>query len=232
MQGRGEINGIQASILRQLFRRDGLRFAEINVDGVPSDQFSYHLRQLAKRGLIEKSADATYRLSAMGKTRTIMLYPNKDGFIEQGFLAVRIVLSKVENGQTYFLMEERALVPYKGTYATPGDKIFFGEDVLEAAQRAMKTETGLTCDMQLRGILHLKDNYRGDIVQDKYFFVCAASNPRGTFKPSDLAGPMCWMTYDELKASGKSIQYGLEILDVAQKGGLVFDEQTLHIDSY
>jgi ADP-ribose pyrophosphatase YjhB (NUDIX family) len=216
MKTNSDINGIQAGILRQLFVKDGLRFAEINQDNVSSDQFSYHLRQLVKYGLIEKSADNTYMLSAMGKTRTIMLYPNKDGFIEQGFMAVRIVLSKIVDGREYFLVRKRTAVPYKGTYATPGDKIIFGEDIAEAAKRAMRLHTGLDCVMRLCGITHIKDEYLGKIVQDKYFFVFTASNPKGELLVDSPTGINEWLTYEELEASGKSIQGGLEIIKMAK----------------
>jgi ADP-ribose pyrophosphatase YjhB (NUDIX family) len=232
MQTSSEINGIQAGILRQLFSKDGLRFAEINIGDVSSDQFSYHLRQLVKYGLIDKSPDNTYKLSTMGKTRTIMLYPNKDGFIEQGFMAVRIVLSKIENDQEYFLVRKRTAVPYKDTYATPGDKILFGEDIAQAAVRAMETHTGLKCDVKLCGITHIKDDYLGKIVQDKYFFVFVASNPQGELIEFSRTGRNEWLTYDEIEASGKSIQCGLEILKMATSKQLKFTEKTLKISSY
>lgn len=232
MQNDNDINGIQADILRQLFSEDGLRFAQVNSKDVPSDQFSYHLRQLVKYGLIEKLPDNTYKLSAQGRTRTIMLYPNKDGFIQQGFIAVRIVLTKVENSQQYFLMQKRDKVPYKGTYATPGDKIFFGEDVAQAAKRAMKMQTGLTCDVELKGIRHIKDVYQDKIVQDKYFFVFNATNPQGKMTASGRAGQNMWLTYDEIKDSGLSIQGGLELINMVTDQHIKFDEKTLVVDSY
>ena len=227
-----DINSIQAGIMRQLFFNDGLRFAEINVDDVPSDQFSYHLKQLLKYDLLEKSPDNTYRLSVMGRTRAIMLYPAKDSFIEQGFLAVRIVLSKVEDETQYFLLQERAAVPFKGTYGTPGDKILFGEDVEQAAIRAMQLQTGLLCDVTLCGIKHIKDNYRGKVVQDKYFFVFRASNPQGVLLARGRTGKNMWLSYDQVHSSGRSTNGGLELLEMAGTQRLQFDEQTFAIDSY
>jgi ADP-ribose pyrophosphatase YjhB (NUDIX family) len=161
-----------------------------------------------------------------------MLYPNKAGFIEQGFLAVRIVLAKTENGKRYFLMKKRTIVPYKGTYGTPGDKIMFGEDVADAAKRAMEQHTGLTCDIELRGIRHVKDRHQGNIMQDKYFFIFAASNPRGELLPSSRSGDNVWLTYEELESSGLSIHGGLEILRLADDKNLHFSEATLDVEIY
>jgi ADP-ribose pyrophosphatase YjhB (NUDIX family) len=228
----GDINSIQAGIMRQLFWKDGLRFAEINVDSVSSDQFSYHLRQMIKYGLIEKSIDNIYSLSRIGKSRAIMLYPNKNGYIEQGFLAVRIVLSKVENGKTYYLLRKRSVVPYRGTYSTPGDKIFFGEDVSETAKRAMLQHTGLTCEVKLAGITHTKDKYLGSIVQDKYFFVFVATNPKGRLLLSSRTGHNEWLTYEQLENSGLSIHGGLEIIKMAINTKLTFQEAELTVDAY
>ncbi len=229
-----EIHSIQATILRQLFRKDGLRFAELNASDVPSDQFSYHLRHLLKLGFIEKTPDNRYRLSGRGKSRGQLLYPNKNGFIEQGFLAVRVVLTKNENNITYFLIQDRELVPYKNTYGTPGDKIFFGEDVQAAAVRAMKQQTGLTCDVELRGVRHIKDEYQDVCMQDKYFFIFWASNPRGRLAVRGRTGKNLWLTYEEIERSGRSIHGGLEILRIAQnqQRQIDFSEATYKVESY
>lgn len=226
------VNKIQASIIRQLIQHEHMRFAELNVDKVPSDQFSYHLRQLIKRNVISKSEDNHYSLSNQGRGRALMLSTRRDSIIAQAFVAVRVVLNKKEGEREYFLLQRRTLVPYKGSIGTPGDKIFFGEDASETAVRAMKEQTGLTCDVQFRGIRHIKDVFEGEIMQDKFFFVFSASNPRGTLAPSGPTGTNEWMTLDELKATGKSVQGGLEILDVSKNGQMSFEEVTYTVSSY
>ncbi len=228
-----EIHSIQAAILRELTAAEPLRFAELNTDNVPSDQFSYHLRHLVKLGFIEKDAENRYRLSGRGKSRTHLLYANKNGFIEQAFLAVRVVLTKVENDKTYYLVQERQLVPYKNTFGTPGNKIFFGEDVEAAAIRAMEEQTGLICDVKLRNICHFKDEYEGVCIQDKFFFIFSADNPRGTLLPGGRAGKNVWMTYDEIENSGRSIHGGLDILKMSQQDHHVsFTEKTMSVATY
>lgn len=232
MQNGSDLNNIQAGIIRQLFLKEDLRFAEINIEHVPSDQFSYHLRQLIKYGLIEKTPEQKYRLSVMGRTRAIMLYPDKDGFIEQGFLAVRLVLAKEENGKQLFLIQKRRAVPFKGSYSTPGDKILFSEDVHTAARRAMLLQTGLECDVELKGVKHYMDNYLGKIVQDKYFFVFLASNPRGTLKVEGRTGTNMWLTYKQATMTPPGIQGAKDIIDTALGNHFTFEEQTFLIDQY
>jgi ADP-ribose pyrophosphatase YjhB (NUDIX family) len=219
--------------MRQLYMRDGLRFAEMNVDHVPSDQFSYHLRQLKKVGLIEKQADGTYTLSVLGRSRAVMFYPNKNSFIEQGFVAVRVHLSKKENGQRYFLMQERLIVPFKGTYGSPGDKVFHGEDVAEAAKRAMLQQTGFQCRVKLCGVTHFRDKYRGQIVQDKFFFVFSAEYVSGEFVEIGIKGNRnLWLTLDELRESPKTIRNSIEMIEMSLSETLNMREETFEIDSY
>src|SRR5689334_21385459 len=101
------LNKAQADIIRRLFEQDGLRFSQINAPKLPTDQFSYHLRQLQKAKLIEKLPDQTYRLTVEGKRKAILLRPADHGFIDQGFTAVIVVVSKEEDGQQFFLVQER-----------------------------------------------------------------------------------------------------------------------------
>lgn len=232
MQEPNMINSIQASILRELSLRDEARFAEINVNGVSSDQFSYHLRQLVKYGLVEKTADNQYRLSAKGRTRTIMLHKNDDGFITQGFLAVRLVIERQQDNERQYLMQERNMVPYKGTFGTPGNKILFGEAVLEAAARILKDETNLTCALGIKGLHHIRDEYGGEFMQDKYFFICAGRSPEGELRTASHRGRLLWMTEAELNASERAIQGNAEILETTQATSFTFRELTFHVDTY
>jgi ADP-ribose pyrophosphatase YjhB (NUDIX family) len=201
------------------------------VDAVPSDHFSYHLRQLVKRGLVEK-AELFYRLSVAGKTQAIKLSEHSPAYIRQGLVALRVVLSRREHGHESFLIQERTKVPYKGMLAAPGGKVLFGEDVQVAAQRAMQYETGLTCKFYLRGIVHYKDEYQKEIVQDKFFFVLRATALEGVLKTNGRTGKNRWLTLEDLQASSQTHQGLLEIIEVS--GGEAFDfrEQTFVEKSY
>ena len=232
MQPDNLVNDTQAGIVRQLYFRDSLRFAELNVDDVPSDQFSYHLRQLIKYGVIEKNADQTYRLTVLGRTRAIMLYPDKSTFVQQGFLGVRLVVMKIIEGRRYILMQQRTAVPYKGKYATPGDRVVFGEDVEAAAEKALRTQTGLSGKITLRGLHHLKDVYQRDIVQDKYFFVCAVSKPQGTLLEQGRSGVNMWMAYDEVAQSTQLVHGCLELIELAASETMHFLEKTYRVNTY
>src|SRR5581483_9644851 len=122
------LNPTQADILRLMFEQDGLRFSEINTAKLPTDQFSYHLRQLMKAKLIEKLHDETYRLTYIGKKQTIMLPSESTKIIQQGFVAVLLIVSQQKEGQELFLAHQRNKVPNKGNIGFFGDKVRYGED--------------------------------------------------------------------------------------------------------
>lgn len=232
MPNQQEINEIQAAILRNLQLADSTRFAQLNVDKIPSDQFSYHLRQLQKYGLVHKTTDNVYTLTQEGRTRTIMLRKDQNGFIEQGFVAVRLVISRMRNNVREYLMFERKLVPYKNTYGTPGNKVYFGEDVLEAARRIAQTELGLECQLEVKALCHIRDKYQDDFVQDKYFFICSGTDASGTLKEDSRRGRHFWISREDLERSGKSIQGNDIILDLADSPIFQFKEYVFEVDSY
>ncbi|HSW66549.1 MAG TPA: NUDIX domain-containing protein [Bacillota bacterium] len=231
MQPTTALNAIQTDIVRELFLRGNLRFAQMNTNAVPNDHFSYHVRQLIKYGLVER-VDNGYRLSTTGKTRAIMLSEHESSFIHQALIALRVVVSNHEHGQEFFLVQERTKVPFKGVLALPGGKVLFAEDVTTAARRTLRYETGLDCSFDMRGIVHYKDEYEGEIVQDKFFFVLRASNPVGSLKANGRTGKNFWMKLDELRTSAQTHQGLLEIIDLASGSGFGFREQTFTTASY
>lgn len=218
--------------MRQLFTRGSLKFSEINVDNVPSDQFSYHLRQLIKYGLVDKTPEGLYTLSVNGRTRAILLDSRSNKFIEQGFTACRVILAREYEGQKQYLMQKRTRVPYTGSIAEPGGKVLFGEDILEAAKRNMLVETGLECDMKVNGIVHFKDDYLGRIVQDKFFFLIHATNPKGDLLPVGVTGENVWMTIKELEANPKTHQGVVDMIKLAEAEHFGFAERTHIMNEY
>lgn len=232
MKYQTDINEVQAFIMGQLFMRGPLRFAQINTRAFASDQFSYHLRQLVKYGLVDKSTEGIYSLSVNGRSRAILLDTKSNRFIEQGFVACRVILAREHDGHKQYLMQHRTKVPYRGNISEPGGKILFGEDVLTAAKRNMLAETGLTCSLELRGLVHFKDKYLGRIVQDKFFFVVWAAQASGTLLSNSETGENVWMTLEEIRSNPKTHQGVADMIAMAEAGAFGFAEQTHTVDEY
>jgi ADP-ribose pyrophosphatase YjhB (NUDIX family) len=227
-----EINPIQVAILRKLSKGEKFRFSEIRLPDVPSDHFSYHLRQLLRAGLIIKHDDGTYGLSVLGKSQTQLISPETNRYKAQGFVAVRLVLSKQENGQEFFLLQERADIPFQGMLLTPGGKIPFGKTIEAAARYYMEYETGLLCDVTLRGCTHFIDEYEREVVQDRYFFVFQATNPKGKLLRHGPNGKNTWLTREEIERSPQSLEGLVSIIDMACRPNLSFNENTFEVQKF
>lgn len=232
MKNESRVNDIQADIIWKLSNNPGLRFSEIRNPETPSDQFSYHLRQLLKYNVVEKDPKGCYTLTVMGKSRSLMLDARSKSFITQGFVAVRVVVTKPSPRGTLYLIQKRGRVPYKGYLGEPGGKVLFGEDVLDSAQRNLKKETGLTCQLELKGLMHLKDVYNDTLQQDKFFFVAKGTEPQGTLKTSGETGTNSWMTLPTLRAA-KKVHFGvMAMIEMCNKQGFEFKEQTHKVREY
>lgn len=226
------LNPTQAKIMRRMFEQDGLRFSEINTEKLPTDQFSYHLRQLTKFGLIEKLPDQTYRLTNFGKSKAIMLSPQGTDFIQQGFIAVLLMVSKKENGKELFLVQKRNKATNKDKIGFFGDKVQYGEDTLTAAKRALTLQTGLTGHPRLHGIWHLMDRLGETIVEDRYFFVYGVTEFVGEIQQMGITGENMWMTQSDLESSGAMFHADHQYIESMHASHLMYHEQLTDIDSY
>jgi len=226
MQRFNELNKIQFHIVKALFLRDGQRFAELNAKDVSNDHFSYHLRKLTKDGYIHKDDAGNYHLTTKGKTAALFLDTQDQKYISQGFVACRVVLCRDNNGVKEYLIQRRSKVPFKGYLAEPGGKILWGETVVESAQRNMFEQTGLECDMELKGQIHIHDLYDNNIVQDKFFFVLKARVVSGTLQDSGPTGTNHWMTEAEILQDPKVHKGVAEIHKIAAANDFSFCEVT------
>jgi ADP-ribose pyrophosphatase YjhB (NUDIX family) len=235
MLQRPTVNEIQQMILRRLRTLPadaGLHFAEINVDSIPSDQFSYHLRQLQRNNLVVKRADGTYSLSAQGKSKAPLIAPHDMRLVSQGYVATRTVLVKQEAGQIYYLLQKRSVSPQQGALTTPGGKMMGGMAVEDAARHYMARQTNLTCTVQLKGMVHFMDEYQNEMVQDRYFLVFLATDPEGELLEEGPRGENLWLTYDQIKDAPTALPGLLTIIDMACGETLRFEERRFILDEF
>jgi predicted transcriptional regulator len=62
-----DIHPVQGDILRVLLYTPDASFTELNGGTLSSDHFTFHIKRLVEIGLVEKTSDARYRLTATGK---------------------------------------------------------------------------------------------------------------------------------------------------------------------
>ncbi len=61
------LHPIQSNILRNLLFNPEARFSDLNMEHLPTDQFTFHLKRLMELELIEKINQNHYHLTLSGK---------------------------------------------------------------------------------------------------------------------------------------------------------------------
>jgi 8-oxo-dGTP diphosphatase len=230
-----DLHPIQTHILSTLLFADQERFSALNPGTVSNDHFTFHLRRLRQIGLVEKGADARYRLTSTGKEFANRLEPGDVSVTRQAKIGVNVVAVRKHAGRKQYLVQRRLKHPYFGFYGFITDPIRWGETVYEAAERELLRETGLRGRFRMAGVEHRLDYLSdGELQEDKFFYVVIAEALGGTFRQPDTGGENRWMTEKEILRLPKKFQ-GLEkTLAMVRAGRFSFIESRLqyHREDY
>lgn len=140
---------IQRDILRRLTHAAALRFSELKPEGMESNIFMYHLKQLIKEGYVQKTENA-YSLAAPGLSYVDSLSTENHRPRQQPKL-IAIIALRHESGA--WLLAERKIQPYIGTRMFISGKQHRGETAAEHATRELAEKTGLEgIELARRGI--------------------------------------------------------------------------------
>lgn len=193
-----ELHNIQMLILRELLFNPNSSFTQLNIQGLSSDHFSYHVNTLIKEGLVKKET-LKYSLTIKGKEYANQMDTDEALMEKQPKVAVIVVAIKVEKGKKYLLMQERTKEPYYGYKGFITGKIRFGEKVVETAKRELNEETGLESeDLHIKKVVHdhVVLEKSGELVEDKMFYIVTALEPKGELVDT-LCGKNRWITEKE-----------------------------------
>jgi 8-oxo-dGTP pyrophosphatase MutT (NUDIX family) len=221
-------------ILRELLFKPNSTFTKLNIKGLTSDHFSYHINVLLKEDFVEKK-DGKYSLTPKGKEYANQMDTDEALIEKQPKIAVIIVPTKTEKDGNKLLIQERTKEPYYGYKGFITGKIRYGEKVLETAKRELEEETGLQCDdMHIKRIVHnhvvLEDS--GDLVEDKMFFIITAINPTGQLIDTE-SGKNYWVTENEFINLEKKYYDEDNIYKYSQvKNDMHFNEDVFFIQEF
>lgn len=214
----------QMKILRHLLLSPHAGFAQLQKQtDLTSDHANFHIKKLIDEGYITKNDDERYVLTRAGKE-----YANRmdtvDNVIEkQPKLSVALI---IENPEGKYLAQQRLKQPYYGFWGRPTGKIRWGETMLEAAERELTEETGLTANLSVAGFYHKMDYDKdsGDLLEDKVFVLIYGTNPQGELVVDDEGHHNEWLSDEELHERGKYFQSVPEITAMAKKSAANFME--------
>lgn len=192
------IHSIQTAILRELLFLPTARFADLQKStALDSDHFKFHIARLVELEYVIKNSDGSYSLSAHGKEYANKLDTDKSTIERQAKSAVIIVLTD-DTGK--LLVQERLKHPYYGFWGFPGGKIRWGETILQAAERELKEETGLSARLTYQGVYHeqVASHETQEILEDKIFHIVKGVSPNGNMLDVFEGGSNAWLSESEI----------------------------------
>jgi 8-oxo-dGTP pyrophosphatase MutT (NUDIX family) len=130
---------IQRDILDRLTHASSLRFSELKPDGMESNIFMYHLKQLMRDGYVQKT-DEGYLLTTAGLSYVDLLSGENQRPRPQPKL---IAILALHDAAGRWLLAERKIQPYFKTRMFPSGKQHRGETSAEHAVRELAEKTGL-----------------------------------------------------------------------------------------
>lgn len=216
MNTKHDIHPIQSKIIVFLGTNLKGKFSDINLDNVPSDNFSFHVRQLIKAGLIQKNISNEYILTDEGKRLFLILDNEESRAVPQPKLSVLVVLK--DRGK--LLVQKRLKQPFYGFYELPTQRVMWGESIMKTAADLMRSEVGISIQSSFRGLLHkIEKSEEANVNDDKYYAVLEVTSWKGKIKDSFKFGVNTWMTPVELIKEEKShfdVEKTLQLLESPQ----------------
>jgi ADP-ribose pyrophosphatase YjhB (NUDIX family) len=221
-----ELNTLQAKVLRELWSHPSLRFSDMmNVTGLTSDDFKFHLRKLVKLGLVTKTEDGIYILTAEGKEFANRFDYDNQKPIRQPKMTTATYVHRTNpgTGASEYLFHQRLRQPFYEYWGIIGRPVRWGESFETAATIGLAEQTGLSAPLRIMGFYRQRDTSNGatDILEDKLFVVFEAEWQGDELHNWPHARAK-WMTAKDLAGQPKRFDSCVDMLNLLQSDQLWF----------
>lgn len=189
------MNPTREVIIQRLMHQPSLSFNQLWDKQGESNRFAYHLKVLEEDGLVEKF-DEKYSLSHEGKKYATYLEGISGKRSKAPLIGVIVVV--YDEAKDQFLMLRRTKEPFFGVWGFHGGKLKFDQYILEAAAAELREESGLTCDLELKGLLSTKTFNNGELSYSHQMFMVKATNPTGELITTTREGENRWVKREEI----------------------------------
>ena len=93
---------------------------------------------------------------------------------------------------------KRTKEPFYGYWGFIGGKMNFDHYILESANKEVKQETGLTCDLELKGLFSTKTYNNNNLSYNHQMFIIKGTNPRGELLERTREGINKWVEINKI----------------------------------
>lgn len=180
---------IQKDIIRRLATTDTLRFSELKPDDVENKAFDYHLKQLLRDNLVEKSADGSYQLTAFGRKVSVSAGGKLSERVERAF-SVLFLIVRDESGQ--WLMYKRLTHPLINRVGFMHARPTAYETISETATRTLRDKTGLEASFKVRAHGYFRMFEDGELESFTHFTILDATSVSGELSAQDEHAEYAW----------------------------------------
>lgn len=232
------MHDIQLRIIKALVFGNQVKFSELksNIKDIDNNQFCFHLNSLQKQNLVTKNKDNIYSLTTEGLSLSEKLDTESMKLKQQAKLTVYL---GIVNNKDEILIYTRKKSPFYGCQGFGGGRIEYGEDILDAAKRELKEETGLEGKPELIKILHNKlySKDTKELLVDKILFFCKIINPTGILASTE-EGIYEWVKMKDIsKYITKPFDSKEEFLKQVEylvnwDGNISLEEQSEEVEDY
>ena len=180
---------IQRSIITRLSIVDEQTFSELQPDEIDNKLFTYHLKVVAREGLVEKTAGGKYRLTSEGK-KSWRRSSQKVASVSERARSILFLIIRDKAGR--WLLYKRKTHPLK-------DKIGFMhifpthlETVLETAQNQSLNQTNLQCTFSVAGSGFFRLICESSLESFTNFTLLYSLDATGVLSPKDDSADYFW----------------------------------------
>lgn len=188
---------IQTTIISRLDSSKSLRYSDLQIPGVGSNLFTYHLKALKQTGLVMRTSWGTYTLTQSGKRQAgnldvIETVPQAQPTI--------VILIACQNYIGQWLVYKRLHNPLINQVGFPVANLVPSESILLTAERELEVKTGLRAPLTHKGdgYITIGDTQKPDkIISQIMFHAFYGVNPTGHLKKASKTGEAYWTNIDE-----------------------------------
>lgn len=216
---------LQRQILYTLVTNPEVRFSKLKPSGIDSNVFTYHLQQLIKQGLVTKTEDGSYKLTALGKSAGINSTETAESILRQ---AHSVLFMAASNKSGDYLLRRRLAHPVYGKLGFVHGEPIFEEAIEVTANRIFEEKTGIKANFKPAGAGYIRIFREDEMESFTHFTLLVDADVEGNPIQTSRTGENLWVkspdfTSDDMIPSMNSLVYGI------QSGEFFFQELTFHL---